>query len=206
MTGEDLWEYCNAVVRDLGLTLERDNETYIEILRKLCGNPLAIRAILLRLQDCSAEQILSGLESTFEGMEGDEGTRRLQAAYTMFGESLTARFLSVLQLTGLHEYYVDADLVQAMLNAAECSAPPDDVDSCYRILENAGFCTHIGQNIYRLHPALRGYLLRETPGPASIQKGFVDIMGSLADSCAGKPLYETGFSYQTNATNFYHAR
>ena len=206
LTGEDLWEYCNAVVRDLGLTLERDNKTYIEILRKLCGNPLAIRAILLRLQDCSAEQLLSGLESAFEGMEGDEDTRRLQAAYTMFGESLTARFLPVLQLTGLHEYYVNADLVREMLRVLECSTAPDDVDSCYRILENAGFCTHTEQNIYRLHPALRGYLLRETPAPTSMQKGFVDIMGSLAYFCVGKLLHDTGFSYQTNATNFYHAR
>ena len=27
LAGEDLWEYCNAVVRDLGLTLDREDET-----------------------------------------------------------------------------------------------------------------------------------------------------------------------------------
>lgn len=206
LVGEDLWEYCNAVVRDLGLTFDRNDETYIEILHKLCGNPLAIRAILLRLQDCSAEQLLAELESTFNGMEGDEGTRRLQAAYTVFGESLTSRFLPILQLTGLHEYYLDADLVREMLRVVECSTAPDDVNSCYHILENAGFCTHIGQNIYRLHPALRGYLLRETPALIPIQKSFVDIMGSLANSFIGKPLHEIVFFYQTNTANFYYAR
>lgn len=118
LVGEDLWEYCNAVIRDLGLTLDRKDENYARIMEKLCGNPLAIRAILLRLQDCSAKQLLAELESSFDGMEGDESTRRLDAAYMVFGEGLTERFLPVFQLTGLHEYYVDAGHIKAMLNSA----------------------------------------------------------------------------------------
>ena len=206
LTGEDLWEYCNAVVRDLGLTLDREDKTYAGILEKLCGNPLAIRAILLRLQDCSATQLLAELESSFEGMEGDESTRRLDAAYMVFGKGLTERFLPVLQLTGLYEYYLDADYTKAMLDSAGNSVEADLIDCCYHILENAGFCTHIGQNIYRLHPALRGYLLRQTPAAASVQKGFVDIMGRLADSLVRKPLHEVRYAYQINTANFYYAR
>lgn len=206
LAGEDLWKYCNAVVRDFNLTVDRNNETYAEILDKLCGNPLAIRVILLRLQDCPAQQLLTELESSFDGMEGDEGTRRLQAAYTVFGKSLTERFLPILQLTGLHEYYADTDQIRAMLNVAECHIEPDAVDACYSILENAGFCTHIGQNIYRLPPALRGYLLRQTPASVSMQEGFVDIMGNLAYAYAGKPLYKIAEVYQRTAVNFYYAR
>ena len=206
LTGEDLWEYCNAVVRDLGLTLDRSDETYAKILDKLCGNPLAIRSILLRLQNCSAEQLLADLESSFEGMEGDESTRRLQAAYTVFGSSLIERYLPVLQVTGLHEYYAVADYVKAMLDAAGCPVEPDMVNACYHILENAGFCTHIGQNAYQLHPALRGYLLRQMPAPEPMQRGFVDIMGSLADALTSKPLYQVKTVYQMNVVNFYYAR
>ena len=206
LSGEDLWEYCNAVVRDLGLTLNRDNETYIKILDKLCGNPLAIRSILLQLQNCSAEQLLADLESSFEGMEGDESTRRLQAAYAVFGDGLTKQYLPVLQLTGLHEYYLDADYIKMMLDRSGCSIEPDMVNSCYHILENAGFCTHIGENIYKLHPALRGYLLRQVPAPEPVQRGFVDIMGGLADTLTGEPLYQVKTAYQINIANFYHAR
>ena len=205
LSGEDLWEYCNAVVRDLGLTLNRDDETYIQILDKLCGNPLAIRSILLRLQDSSAEQLLADLESSFEGMEGDESTRRLQAAYAVFGGGLTERYLPILQLTGLHEYHADTDLIKAMLNAAGCSIESDIIHSCYHILEQAGFCTHIGRNVYQLHPGLRGYLLRQTPAPEPMQRGFVTIMGDLADALAGKPLYQVKALYQMNTANFYHA-
>ena len=105
------------VLRDLGLTLDRSNETYAAILDRLCGNPLAIRSILLRLQHCSARQLLTDLKSSFEGMEGDESTRRLKAAYAVFGSSLTERYLPVLQVTGLHDFHVDADYVKAMLNS-----------------------------------------------------------------------------------------
>ena len=95
----------------------------------LCGNPLAIRAILLRLQDCSAKQLLAELESRFEGMEGDESTRRLDATYMVFGEGLKKRFLPVLQLIGLHEYYLDADYLKIMLDSAGYSVEPDMIDS-----------------------------------------------------------------------------
>lgn len=172
LEGEELWEYCNAVVRYLGLTLDRDNMTYRRILEKLCGNPLAIRAILLRLQDCTPEDLLRGLDRAFEGQEGDESTRRLQAAYAVFGESLKSRFLPVLQVTGLHEYYADADLVREMLAAAEEPVPPEAAKSCFEFLENAGFCTHVGGNVYRLHPALRGYLQQQLPAPKEMQENL----------------------------------
>ena len=201
LIGEDLWEYCNAVVRDLGLTLDRNNKTYAAILDKLCGNPLAIRSILLRLRSCSARQLLANLESNFEGMEGDESTRRLQAAYTVFGSGLSARYLPILQVTGLHEYYAESDYVKAMLDAAGCSVESATVNTCYHILESAGFCTHIGQNVFKLHPALRGYLLRQTPALEPVQRGFVDIMGSLADTLTDKPLYQVKTVYQMNIAN-----
>lgn len=198
LIGEDLWEYCNAVVRDIGLTSDRNNETYAAILDKLCGNPLAVRSILLWLQNCPAEQLLADLESHFEGIEGDESTRRLQAAYAVFGSSLTGRYLPVLQVIGLHEHYTDAHNVKAMLDAAGCPVEPDVVKACYHILENAGFCTHIEKNVYQLHPALRGYLLRQMPAPETMQRGFLDIMGNIADTLTGKSLYQVKTVYQMN--------
>ncbi|MDE7176349.1 MAG: tetratricopeptide repeat protein [Lachnospiraceae bacterium] len=206
LTGEDLWEYCNAVVGDLGLTLDRSNETYVKILDKLCGNPLAIRSILLRLRNSSAEQLLVDLESNFEGMEGDESTRRLQAAYAVFGSSLTEKYLPVLRMTGLHEFHAKADCVKSMLDTVGCPVEVDMVNACYHILENAGFCTHIGQNVYQLHPVLRGYLLRQMPASEPMQRAFVNIMGSLANALNGKPLYQVNATYQINIVNFYYAR
>lgn len=206
LEGEELWEYCNAVVRDLGLTLDRSNGTYRQILEKLCGNPLAIRAILLRLQDCTPEDLLADLDRAFEGQAGDESTRRLQAAYAVFGEQLQSQFLPILQLTGLHEYYVDADLARVMLAAAGEPVPPEAVAACYEILKDAGFCTHVGANLYRLHPALRGYLQQQMPAPERMQRGFVDVIGIFADQLTGKPFHEVRRFYHLHLANLYHAQ
>lgn len=118
-------------------------------------------------------QLLADLESSFEGMEGDKSTRRLQAAYAVFGSGLKERYLPVLQLTGLHEYYLDADHIKMMLDRSGCSIEPDMVNPCYHILENAGFCTHKSAKIfadtnesYSLMIAVRSYarLLNMTAG------------------------------------------
>lgn len=206
LSGEDQWEYCNAVVKEIGLTLDRKDKTYSDILHKLCGNPLAIRAVLLRLQDCPAGRLLAELDENFEGMEGDEATRRLQSAYKVFSDTLIGRFLPVLQLTGLHEYCVFTEPMKKMLVSAKINVSPDIVDSCYSILADAGFCTHIGQGFYRLHPALRGYLLKQMPAPEPLQKGFADIMGMFADGLAIMPIHEARLFYQLNTANFYYAR
>ena len=206
LEGEELWEYCNAVVRDLGLALDRSNETYRRILEKLCGNPLAIRAILLRLQDSTPEALLTGLDRAFEGQAGDESTRRLQAAYAVFGETLKTQYLPILQLTGLHEYYADAVLVEKMLAQAGKTVPPEKVASCFRILEDAGFCTHLGGKIYWLHPALRGYLQQQMPAPEEVQRGFVDGMGACAVLLGSAPFHQVRGFYQANLANLYHAR
>lgn len=206
LTGEDLWEYCNAVVRDLGLTFDRHNETYVKIMDRLCGNPLAIRAILLRLEDCTASELLAELDTAFHGFEGDESTRRLQAAYKVFSGSFSERFLPILQVTGLHEYYADIRLIKDMLDKAECPIEYDAIRHCYHILENSGFCTNIGENIYRLHPALRGYLLQQTPAPEKIQEGFVGVMGGLAGSLLCVPFHKSKFYQQLHLANLYHAQ
>ena len=62
LQGEECWEYCNAVVRDLGLTLDRNDSTYFDLIEKLNGHPLAIRAVLLKLEKTSAATLLKALE------------------------------------------------------------------------------------------------------------------------------------------------
>ncbi len=206
LSGEELWEYCNAVVQDLGLTLDRHNPTYRMLLDKLEGNPLAIRAVLLRLQTISAEQLLAELETAFDGAEGDESTRRLQAACAVFGERLMERYLPVFQLTGLHERYIDADMLQRMLKKAGISMAEEEISNCFRILEDAGFCSNRGGNLYQMHPALRTYLLNRAPAPEAVQRAFSDRMSRLAYHIAGKQMHQAGGVYRMHLANFYTAK
>jgi hypothetical protein len=53
LRGEELWQYCNAVVTDLGLRLNRENKDYQKLLNKLEGNPLALRAVCCALKNAA---------------------------------------------------------------------------------------------------------------------------------------------------------
>ena len=202
LEGEELWQYCNAVVADLGLSLDREGNTYKELMDKLEGNPLAVRAILLRLNERPAEALLADLEDAFEGIEGDNATKRIQAALSVFELGLNRAFAPALRLLGLHMHYAHADFIGYMLKRVDETEPFDD---CFTALENAGLCRPIGNNIYRLHPALRSCLTRLHPATESDQRAFVGVLGDLADAFARKELYEYHSVYTLFSACFHQA-
>jgi tetratricopeptide (TPR) repeat protein len=203
LRGEELWQYCNEIVTDLGLSLDRESRTYIDLMEKLEGNPLAVRAILLRLQEKSAATLLAELEEDFNGYEGDEGTRRIQSALQVFERGLDRTFAPALRLIGLHEHFLLVDLLEVMLQDTEENTVP--LKNCLATLESAGLCQHIGNNIYKIHPALRGCLTRLHPARESDLRAFVDVMGRLADIYAPKELHEQRDIFMLFSASFYRA-
>jgi tetratricopeptide (TPR) repeat protein len=203
LQGEELWQYCEAVVADLGLKINRD-EHFRELLEKLEGNPLAVRAILLRLKDRPAEMLLRELEENFNGVEGDESTKRISAALAVFERGLDKAFAPVLRLLGLHEHFADAVFIGYMLKHTD----PDGmayVDKCFAVLESAGLCRLAGEKEYRLHPALRSCLARLHPAVDADKRAFVDLMSSFADTYSGEELHEQRDVFSLFGANFYRA-
>ena len=194
LSGEELWTYCNAVAKDLGLKLNRSDTTYSKLIKELDGHPLAIRAILLRLADTSASVLLAELQQQFVGATGDASTRRIFAALSLLDQGLPERFGAVLQLIGLHQRFVDIDYLEVMLKEAEAEAATDTeretVTDCFAALERGGLLHHLGQNIYRMHPALSNYLYNRHPASTTLQTGFIDFMGRFANQLAPQELHE----------------
>jgi len=206
MQGEEVWEYCNAVVSDLGLTIKRDDEDYAELINKLGGNPLAIRAILLCLQkNRSAAQLLAELDKEFKGFAGDENARRIQSVFNLLNKGLDEKLAPVFQLIGLHEHYVDADYLGYMLQDTECQESAESITDCFAILESAGFCQEVGERVYKMHPALRNCLAQAYPATETLQRKFVDLMGRLAEELAPKELHEKRTHFMLNEANFHRA-
>jgi tetratricopeptide (TPR) repeat protein len=202
LQGEELWRYCEAVVADHGLKINRD-EDFRELMRKLKGNPLAVRAILLRLKERSAAELSNELEENFKGLEGDESTKRILAALAVFEKGLDKAFAPVLRLLGLHEHYADAGFVGYMLNPDESDGTY--VEKCFAALESAGLCRLVGEKSYMLHPALRGYLTRQHPAGEIEKRAFVELMGSFADTYGVKKLHEQRAVFSMFGANFYRA-
>jgi tetratricopeptide (TPR) repeat protein len=201
LRGDELWQYCNAVVRDLGLSIDRKDRTYIDLLDKLYGNPLAIRAILLRLNKTPAAVLLRELEDEFNAIDGVDDVRRIQSALGVFGKTLDPGFAPVLRLLGLHEHHADADLIGYMLEFDDL----DTINSCFASLEQAGLCHSVGNHLYQLHPALRASLTRLHPAQEADQRAFVDTMGRLADTCAPKELHGQRAVFELFGANFHRA-
>lgn len=205
LQGEELWEYCNAVVADLGLKIDRKNQDFLALINELDGHPLAIRAILLRLNERTAADLLAELKQQFAGQGGDESTRRIFAALSIFDQGLPQAFAPILQLIGLHQQFVQLDHLETMLQKAEDTAAMPQLAACFTTLEAAGLLHHLGQNIHRMHPALHHHLSRRHPPSAARQRAFVDFMGSFADELTPKQLHEQRFPFALHGGNFHHA-
>ena len=206
LVDEEQWEYCNAVVADLGLRPKRDDCHYGALIDELDGHPLALRAVLLRLQDKGAEALLAELKSAFAGAEGDESTRRIFAALALLDRRLPAAYAPLLQLVGLHRRFVDIDyLEQMMRQGTDAAVGRETLEACFTTLEHGGLLQHLGNGIYRMHPALSGFLARRHPAGEVRQRGFVDFMGRFADQLTPKELHEQRGPFALHGANSHQA-
>jgi len=190
LDGEELWEYCNTVAEDLDLDLHHD-EDYTALMAELGGNPLAVRAVLLRLSRSgkTTKALLTELRHSFHLLEGDETIRRIQSALDVFEKGVDPAFTPILRLAGLHEIHINTKIVDMILK----QTAPDAVASrlaCFTMLESAGLCRRVGDNIYKTHPALRTWLARLHPAAENEQREFVECWGTLAEHYTPKELHE----------------
>ena len=205
LVGEERWEYCNAVVRDLGLRLDREDASFMALMQVLDGHPLAMRAVLLRLQERSAQALLEAWQSRFEGAAGDESTRRIFAAFSLLDQGLPEAYAPLLQLIGLHQRYMRIDWLEIMYQAAENPVEQSTLNGCITALEHGGLLHHWDQGVYVMHPALSGFLHQHHPASEPLQRGFVDVMHFIAIELAPRKLHEQRLPFALYGANFYRA-
>ncbi|PTN12783.1 tetratricopeptide repeat protein [Nitrosomonas aestuarii] len=205
LQGEACWQYCNAVVRDLGLTLERDDPAIQKLIEKLDGHPLAMRAVLLRLDQTSAHELLQELEQGFvvPPVDGqDDSTRRIYSALSLLETEFPPEYTVVLQFIGLHQRYVQGDMLAAMIKSSEIASNQQTIHNCFHVLERAGLVHVLQKDLYAMHPALTGYLQQQHPAETDAQIAFVDLMGRFADHLTPKELHEQRAPFYYHGENF----
>jgi tetratricopeptide (TPR) repeat protein len=213
MDREERWEYCEVVLRDLGLTIDREDRGLAALMDQLGGHPLAMRAILPRLEKMTAAQVLSALLTNMEGLGGeeDEALKRVYATLGFVRQSLPAELQELLVPLGLHENYVDADYLEDMAGRADPACTRTQVDSLLQALVVAGLLRDIGQSTYEMHPLLTSYLrtcvvvVVDEPTRDKWARAFVHMMGTLADALAPRELHEQRVPFLLHGQNFYYA-
>ena len=213
LDGEERWEYCTAVLRDLGRKINRQDEDLAGLMNLLGGHPLAMRVILPRLEKQTAGQVAAGLKSNLAGLgdSGDEAERKLFATLQFVEESLPEELRELLLPLGMHEGYVYPNFLEAMAKSAGGDWSRARIDELTEALEAAGLLWDVGQNIYQMHPLLTSFLrsrvVQKAGGEARDRwvRAFVDVMGSVADQLAPRPLHEQRFGFHVHGASFHYA-
>ena len=210
---EEMWELAAQILDDLGLTPDRDDAAFAELLTWLGGHPIAMQAVLLQLKKHKVSEVRAAVEKNFAGLSGihDETQRRLFASLGFLRESLPEDLRPLLLPLGLHEKFVDADYLEKMAASVDASLARPTIDRFVAALVPAGLLTDRGQAIYEIHPLLPSFLRAEVLSgmPAETlekwTRAFVGAMGSVADVVAAKELHEQRFAFAIHQANFHTA-
>jgi tetratricopeptide (TPR) repeat protein len=216
LTGESRWEFCTAILRNLGIQTNREDPDLAGLMDTLDGHPLLMRAVLPRLEGGrSAQSILQELQGNLaaDGTGADPTQKKVYSTLRFVEDGLPKDLRPALVPLGLHDRFVDARLLELMAKGAtQRQVTRTQIDRLLCALATAGLVRNCAANtIYELHPALTGFLRATvlTQGASaeleSWQRAFVDVMGSLADALAPKQLHEQRPYFHTHSANFHAA-
>jgi hypothetical protein len=123
LQGEERWDYCEVILRDLGLTIDRQDADLVTLMDLLGGHPLAMRVILPRLAKQKAAALIQALQSnlTALGPSGDPAQNKLFATLHFAEQSLPDDVRPLLVPLALHERFVDADYLEIMAKQVDPS-------------------------------------------------------------------------------------
>jgi hypothetical protein len=213
--GEERWDYCEVILRDLGLTIDREDAELVKLMELLGGHPLAMRVILPRLADVKAAELIKALQSNLMALgpsaSGDPAQDKLFATLRFAEQSLPEELRPLLVPLALHERFVDADYLEAMAMQVDSSWTRDRIDRFLGALAVAGLLHERGHGLFEMHPALTGFLRATRPPGAAGEpserwsRAFVDLMGRLANLLTPKPFHEQRGPFFSHGANFHVA-
>ena len=213
LQGEERWDYCEVILRDLGLTNDRKDADLVTLMDLLGGHPLAMRVILPRLAKLKAAALIQALQSnlTALGPSGDPAQDKLFATLHFAEQSLPDDLRPLLVPLALHERFVVASYLEFMAKQVDPSWTRAQIDRFLGVLAVAGLLHDRGQGVFEMHPALAGFLRSTRPSGASGEPGerwsraFVGLMGRLADDLTPQQLHKQRGPFFLNGANFHVA-
>jgi tetratricopeptide (TPR) repeat protein len=208
----------------------RERRSFGELLEWLDGHPLAMRLTLPRLDKVGPAVLLAGLRSTTPLPAEDAGEGRLSslgACITYSFTHLPEGTRRLLPAVSLFHGVADADVLAAY-SAAEgvpgqfAGISGKEWSAVLRDATRVGLLTSIGAGMYRIHPALPGYLAAgwqaENPGKYGSDRAAAEqalraacatfsewLTGQIASGEAAMAYSLTGLQQQTLAAMLGHA-
>lgn len=205
LQGEECWQYCDAVMHGLDLTIDRSDRSYSNLIKKMDGHPLAIRAISLKLAQTAAANLLDTLEQNLNDAEQNEINDAADTVLGLLESCFPPEYTATLQFIGLHQRYVQFDTLIDMMKNSAFSTSQITINACFTVLERAGLVHPLKKNIYTIHAMLQGYLRRQHPAETTVQSAFVDLMGHFAEHLTSKEFRIQRAPFFIHGANFHFA-
>jgi tetratricopeptide (TPR) repeat protein len=213
LDGEERWAYADAILGDLGITIDRADKNLVELMKLLDGHPLAMRVVLPRLEKQRASELCAALRSNLAalGEGGNEALKKLHATLKLAEDVLPEDLKPLLVPLGMHERFVDGDYLESMAKQVSDAWTRQRIDQFLGALASAGLLRDRGQAIHEMHPALMGFLRSTATKDASDEdrdgwsRSFVGFMGRFADALAPRKLHEQRSGFHYHSANFYRA-
>jgi tetratricopeptide (TPR) repeat protein len=210
---EERWEYCNAILRDLGKSVNRNDPDLVGLMDLLGGHPLAMRAVLPQLEKSSAGEVLEAVRSNLASLklDGDQDRAKLYATLAFVERSLPQELVPLLALIGMHEGFVNADYLEAMAKQVDAGWTRAKINTLMQALVAAGLLRDVGQATYEMHPLLTSYLrfshlkTARTDNRDGWARPFVDVMARLAGTLASRQIHGQQGPFHVHGQNFHYA-
>jgi tetratricopeptide (TPR) repeat protein len=194
LRGEERWRFCEVVLDDLGLTVDRADPDLAALMDRLGGHPLLMRVVLSRLSGQTAAALLRALEENLEalGLDDSDEAAKVVATLRFVETGLPADLRPLLAPLALFEQFVHATDLAAVAGHVDGAAGRSAAGRLLSALATAGLIQEVrglrsqGESMYQMHPVMTTYL-RSRPSAAEVRqeswaRAFVPLMARFAHS------------------------
>jgi tetratricopeptide (TPR) repeat protein len=208
LDGEERWTYSAMVLSGAGLKADLGDSDLGALMEQLAGHPLAMQAVLPKLAHLPAKRIVEALRTNALELGLGSGKEEEQpfAALRFVDRGLAEDLRPLLALVGLHDGYLEADLLETMARQVDCEWTRPRIERLTGELNRAGLIQSRGKTASEIHPLLSSYL-RNNPNnvSAQCQHAFADEMAKLASGLAPQHAHQQRVPFRLHRANFYAA-
>ncbi|CAN2040868.1 Tetratricopeptide repeat protein [Candidatus Magnetomoraceae bacterium gMMP-15] len=214
LDGDERWEFCETILKELGLTINQEDPDLKKLMDMLHGHPLSMRVILPKLEKMSVKDVISqiGEVSLNDSNDENELQNRLYNILAFIEKGLPENMKPLLIPLGMHQDFVMKSYFENIVEQVDFEQAKN-VSNFFKILSQAGLIFELpeAKTCFELHPNLTGFIRnRVFKGISSeifdkLIKAFVHVIGSLAEDLALKELYEQRAWFDLYGSTFHYA-
>ncbi|MCC6679256.1 MAG: tetratricopeptide repeat protein [Phycisphaerales bacterium] len=197
LSGEELWSYTEAVLKDLGLSVDRTDQSLMDLLSEVAGHPLMLRVILPKLAERSPGELLEALRRNLDELDlpqESEEVRKLYATLRLAEQAVPEELRPLLIPLSMHEEWVFGKFLFVIAEEVDKRWTEGQVGRFLDGLVRAGVLHQRGPGLYEQHPALARYLRAAFKTAPDVQATWARAaVKSMAAACAklvGRPRTE----------------